>query len=95
MRKLALAGAFACLIHTASSALEIQPFPPALADPQFLTTQTWKPSSDFDKIVATWSPYTRDQGFIEKTVLREVQIELLDSSFGAEYRCGDCSFEYP
>lgn len=86
MRKLALAGVFACLIQATVSAQELQPFPQALADPHFLTSHTWKPSSDFDKIVASWSPYTRDQGFTEKTVVKEVKIELLGSTFKAEYR---------
>jgi hypothetical protein len=63
-----------------------QSFPEPLGSPQFLASQTWKPSSDIDKIVANWSPYTGEQGFSDRTILKATRLELPGGIFEAEYR---------
>src|SRR5438094_373481 len=82
-----LAAAFAFLACVlVSSGEELQPFPQSLTDPQFLASQSWKPSREIDNVVTNWSPYTGKQDFSDKMVLKNAKTEILGGTFDAEYR---------
>lgn len=74
------------LIWTSIVPAQTNPLPEALLDSQFLRSCTWKEDKGIQGIVRNWPSYTEKQGFVDRTVLNEVQVTILGISFKAEYR---------
>jgi hypothetical protein len=60
--------------------------PRALADPALLSSRTWTADSGLEKAVSDWPLYKGKQGFDDKAVLREVQVQMAGVLLDAQYR---------
>lgn len=69
-------------------AVEPRIIPPldALLDPTLLASLSWKSDRKMEELVRTWPSYLGKQGFEEKLVKRQAEVEILGTRFTAEYR---------
>jgi hypothetical protein len=73
-----------CQVMAAESLL-VSPLD-ALLDPTFLASLSWKADQKIEEIVHTWPSYSGEQGFEDKLVRRQAEVEILGVKFKADYR---------
>lgn len=58
----------------------------SLFDPTFIGSLSWNADNKIEEVVHTWPSYSGRQGFDNKLVRRQGEVEILGTKFEAEYR---------
>jgi len=81
----------ASILGTAAAADDpkVRPFQTSLLNREILDQGSWKDDSLLRDIVASWPRFDGEQGFENKTVVRQSRFLLLDVLLNGEYRVGN------